>query len=259
MIREKVMAARKSSRPKKAKKKPSKSASEIPSEEQLPTPEAVTDEPQEALAELEQTETSDVAETLPEPIEEDGSSPSKEEVGAEFEQPTNASESPETSEIPSEESSESGEVVDFSEDEDPGLGEDVEAEEPEEDAEVSPSQRPRLNLEELSRDERERMQKLLTRRAEKALRQVRECFYDLCEEPDDEASALMDTLQKKINGLKPKPPRKCKEYKRALINARKGLAGIHPDDVVKYCHCNECYRLREDMGLLHPLRPKDLG
>lgn len=82
-------------------------------------------------------------------------------------------------------------------------------------------------------------------RAIEVLREV----YTLLGAEDDEVTKLLAPVEERLEALKPPEKRKCKEYKRALTRARKGLVGIDPDEVVLYCACRECKAIREKQGL----------
>ncbi|MCB9646507.1 MAG: hypothetical protein H6730_07910 [Deltaproteobacteria bacterium] len=98
----------------------------------------------------------------------------------------------------------------------------------------------------------------LIKKGEKALEAFEEVLA--CFEPGPERAVknALKRLAEELDALKPPEPRKCKEYKRALALARKGEMGIHPDDVMKYCRCEECTALRAKAGVDDPLTPRSV-
>ncbi len=121
-------------------------------------------------------------------------------------------------------------------------------EEADEEAQAS-AQEPEEPYEETAED-LAKQQRVLLKRGSKAVEALTEVFEAL--EVTEEVNASLELMQQVLKRFEPPPPRKCKEYKRALALARKGMAGIHPDDVMKYCRCEECHLLREDQSVEHP-------
>lgn len=125
--------------------------------------------------------------------------------------------------------------------------------EPEEEAEVearAPAQEPAEEPSEETAEDLAKQQRVLLKRGSKAVEALTEVFEAL--EVTEEVNASLELMQQVLKRFEPPPPRKCKEYKRALALAKKGMAGIHPDDVMKYCRCEECHLLREDQSVEHP-------
>ena len=96
----------------------------------------------------------------------------------------------------------------------------------------------------------------LLKRGEKALEAYAEVLASFEPGPGRAVKNALERLAEELESVKPPEPRKCKEYKRAIALARKGEMGIHPDDVMKYCRCEECTALREKAGVDHPPEPK---
>ncbi len=102
------------------------------------------------------------------------------------------------------------------------------------------------------KDEAEKAARTALKKGQKALELLREAFCALGAEKDAALEALFRELNQRLEELGPPEPRKCKEYRRALVILQKGGIGIHPDDVVRFCRCEECENLRDKMGLTHP-------
>lgn len=95
----------------------------------------------------------------------------------------------------------------------------------------------------------------LLKKGEKALETFEEVMAGFEPGPERAVKNALKRLAEELEGLRPPEPRKCKEYKRALALARKGEMGIHPDDVMKFCRCEECAALRAKAGVEHPPPP----
>ncbi len=101
-------------------------------------------------------------------------------------------------------------------------------------------------------EEEDKAIRSMLRRGEKALDIVQEIFDTFEPGPGRAVVNAMKRVADELETLRPPKPRKCKEYKRALGLARKGEMGIHPDDIVRYCRCEECQALRAKDGMEHP-------
>lgn len=101
----------------------------------------------------------------------------------------------------------------------------------------------------------EKVARANVQRGLRAVAQVRSAFEALGAADKPEVVALLEKLEGELDALRPPDPRKCKEYLRAVSRERKGLIGIRPEDVVRYCRCPECTLLRMKMGLEHPSGP----
>jgi hypothetical protein len=101
-------------------------------------------------------------------------------------------------------------------------------------------------------EEEDKAIRSMLRRGEKALEIVQEIFDTFEPGPGRAVVTAMKRVADELETLRPPKPRKCKEFKRALGLARKGEMGIHPDDIVRYCRCEECQALREKEGMEHP-------
>lgn len=122
------------------------------------------------------------------------------------------------------------------------------------EASVKPSSESKPERRPDPREEQAKHQRGALRRGRAALTALARAFDDLGS-TDLVAQALAE-LGARLDTFEPPLPRMCKEYRRARVLARQGLMGIHPEDVFRYCACPECYLLREDRGLPHPLAPK---
>lgn len=90
------------------------------------------------------------------------------------------------------------------------------------------------------------------RRVERAIELVRECFGELDAASRPGVLDHLAGLERELDELRPPEPRKCREYARASLRAKKGLMGIDPELVVLYCRCFECTTLRAKLKLEQP-------
>ncbi len=90
------------------------------------------------------------------------------------------------------------------------------------------------------------------RRVERALELVREAFAELQAADAPGVVEHLAGLEAQLDALRPPEPRKCREYQRATLRAKKGLMGIDPELVVLYCRCFECATLRAKNKLEQP-------
>lgn len=111
-----------------------------------------------------------------------------------------------------------------------------------------------VNLEE----EEAKPKRAAARRGFALVETLGEIFAFLGAGEDTDVAAALEGVRSQLDRHQPPAPRTCKEHKRALALAKKGLMGIHPDDVLRFCRCEECHGLREKAGMEHPLEPKGL-
>jgi len=90
------------------------------------------------------------------------------------------------------------------------------------------------------------------RRVERAIELVRETFSALGAGDAPGVVERLAGLEAELDSLRPPEPRKCREFLRASLRARKGLMGIDPELVVLYCRCFECATLRAKLRLEQP-------
>jgi hypothetical protein len=130
--------------------------------------------------------------------------------------------------------------------------------EPEVQAEPEAPAAPQVFLREVEQRDpgEEKAIRALLKKGEKALEAFEEVMASFDPGPDRAVKKALERLAEELEALKPPEPRQCKEYKRAIALARKGEMGIHPDDVMKYCRCEECTALREKAGVDHPPAPR---
>jgi hypothetical protein len=109
------------------------------------------------------------------------------------------------------------------------------------------------------REEAVKQRRASVRRGRTALAALGAALGELGAREDAAIASALAALGERLDALTPPLPRACKEYRRAVLLAREGAMGMHPDDVVRFCGCVECQGLREDRGIPHPPAPRGVA